>query len=142
MSFGIMVTLLAWMAQRLVSSKSPTRYDSDAPCEARTADDWNLRSFLNSERFSRQSLEGSFLMRSSVLFWNLLISLRATVPGRNLWGFLTPPVEAETFFACFEAITFLGALPPVFFLAVAWFLPFYIVEVFELLPLKFLFGIY
>ena len=28
MSLGIMVTLLAWMAQRLVSSKSPTRYAS------------------------------------------------------------------------------------------------------------------
>jgi hypothetical protein len=28
MSFGMMVTRLAWMAQRLVSSKSPTRYAS------------------------------------------------------------------------------------------------------------------
>jgi len=27
-------------------------------------------------------------------FWNLLISLRATVPGLNLWGFLTPPLWA------------------------------------------------
>jgi hypothetical protein len=24
------------------------------------------------------------------LFWNFLIYLRATVPGLNLWGFLTP----------------------------------------------------
>ena len=30
MSFGMMVTLLAWMAHKLVSSKRPTKYDSDA----------------------------------------------------------------------------------------------------------------
>lgn len=36
--------------------------------------------------------KGSFRMRSSVDFWYLLISRRATVPGLNLWGFLTPPV--------------------------------------------------
>jgi len=29
--------------------------------------------------------------KSSVDFWNLRISRRATVPGRNLWGFFTPP---------------------------------------------------
>ena len=32
MSRGIMVTLLAWMAQRLVSSNKPTRYASAASC--------------------------------------------------------------------------------------------------------------
>ena len=55
-----------------------------------------------------------------MLFWNLLISLRATVPGLNLCGFLTPPVAAwvDDFFACLWAMCFLGALPPVFFLAV------------------------
>ena len=41
--------------------------------------------------------KGSFLIRSSVDFWNLLISRNATVPGRYLCGFLTPPV-AGTFF--------------------------------------------
>src|SRR5438105_274911 len=101
MSFGMIVTLLAWMAQRLVSSKRPTKYDSDASWRARTADDWNLRSFLNSEAISLTSLwNGSFLIRSSVLFWNLLISLRATVPGLNLWGFLTPPDGDAVFLAC------------------------------------------
>ena len=30
MSLGMMVTRLAWIAHRLVSSKSPTRYASDA----------------------------------------------------------------------------------------------------------------
>ena len=52
-------------------------------------------------------------MRSSVLFWNLLISLRATVPGRNLWGFLTPPVAGADFLAALVASCFLGAFPPV-----------------------------
>ena len=42
----MMVTLLAWMAQRLVSSNNPTRYDSEASCKAKTADDWNLKSDL------------------------------------------------------------------------------------------------
>ena len=32
MSFGMMVTRFAWMAQRLVSSKRVTRYDSAASC--------------------------------------------------------------------------------------------------------------
>lgn len=51
-------------------------------------------------------------------FWYFLISLRATVPGLNLWGFLTPPVEAAVFLAALEAKCFLGAFCPVDFLAV------------------------
>uniref|UniRef100_A0A914LRP0 Uncharacterized protein n=1 Tax=Meloidogyne incognita TaxID=6306 RepID=A0A914LRP0_MELIC len=35
--FGMMVTRLAWIAHKLVSSKSPTRYASEASCKARTA---------------------------------------------------------------------------------------------------------
>ena len=38
--------------------------------------------------------KGSLRMRSSVDFWYRRISRRATVPGRNLWGFFTPPVAA------------------------------------------------
>ena len=38
--------------------------------------------------------KGSFRMRSSVDFWYRRISRSATVPGRNLWGFFTPPVAA------------------------------------------------
>merc|ERR1719498_912398 len=53
-------------------------YASAASWRARTADDWNLRSFLKSLAISLTSLwNGSFLMRSSVDFWNFLISLRA-----------------------------------------------------------------
>jgi len=64
--------------------------------------------------------KGSFLINSSVDFWNLLISLRATVPGLNLWGFLTPPLGWAwvLFLAALFASCFLGALAPVFFLAV------------------------
>ena len=52
-------------------------------------------------------------MRSSVDFWYLLISRKATVPGRYLCGFLTPPVAGALFLAAFVANCFLGALPPV-----------------------------
>lgn len=38
---------------------------------------------------------------------------RATVPGRYLWGFLTPPVVGADFRAALVANCFLGALPPV-----------------------------
>ena len=51
-------------------------------------------------------------------FWYLLISRRATVPGLYLWGFLTPPVAGALFLAALVASCFLGALPPVDFLAV------------------------
>ena len=43
-SFGWIVTRFAWMAARFVSSKSDTRYASDASCSAITADDWKRRS--------------------------------------------------------------------------------------------------
>jgi hypothetical protein len=40
------------------------------------------------------------------------------VPGLYLWGFLTPPVAGALFLAALVASCFLGALPPVDFLAV------------------------
>ena len=40
------------------------------------------------------------------------------MPGRKRWGFLTPPVDGAVFLAAFVANCFLGALPPVDFLAV------------------------
>ncbi|KAK3022612.1 hypothetical protein RJ639_045763 [Escallonia herrerae] len=114
-----MVTLLAWMAHRLVSSKRPTRYASAASCSAATAELWNRRSVLKSWAISLTSLwKGSFLINSSVLFWYFRISLSATVPGLNLCGFLTPPVAGADFLAALVASCFLGAFPPVDFLAV------------------------
>merc|ERR1712029_183856 len=79
-----------------------------------TAEDWNLRSVLKSWAISlTRRWNGSFLMRSSVDFWYLLISRRATVPGLYLWGFLTPPVAGADFLAALVANCFLGAFPPV-----------------------------
>ncbi len=57
-------------------------------------------------------------MRRSVDFWYLLISLKATVPGLYLCGFLTPPVAGADFLAALDAKALRGALPPVVFLAV------------------------
>ena len=98
-------------------------YDSEASWRARTADDWNLRSDLNSEATSLTNLwNGNFLTRSSVDFWYLLISLRATVPGLNLWVFLTPGVAGADFLAALCPIgVFLGTFPEVVvcFLAVS-----------------------
>ncbi|CAI0412737.1 unnamed protein product [Linum tenue] len=80
----MMVTLLAWIAQRLVSSNNPTKYASAASWRAETALLWNLRSVLKSWAISLTSLwNGSFRINSSVLFWYLRISLSATVPGLN-----------------------------------------------------------
>ena len=81
-SFGIIVTRLAWIAHRFVSSKRPTRYDSEASCSARMAVDWKRRSVLKSCAISRTSRwNGNLRMSNSVLFWYLRISLKATVPG-------------------------------------------------------------
>ncbi len=43
-SFGWIVTRLAWMAAKLVSSNNDTRYASAASCNAITAEDWKRRS--------------------------------------------------------------------------------------------------
>merc|ERR1712080_328985 len=48
MSLGMMVTRLAWIAHKLVSSNSPTRYASLASWRAPMAADWNLKSVLKS----------------------------------------------------------------------------------------------
>ena len=61
-------------------------------------------------------------MRSSVDFWYRRISRSATVPGLYRCGFLTPPAAAGADLrAALAASCFLGALPPVDFLAVCFF---------------------
>ena len=99
----MMVTLLAWIAHKLVSSNKPTKYASDASCKAKTAEDWNRKSVLKSWAISLTKR------------WNgyFRISLNATVPGRYLCGFLTPPVAGADLRAALVASCFLGALPPV-----------------------------
>ena len=119
-SLGIIVTLFAWMAHRLVSSKRPTMYASQASWMANTAWLWNLRSLLYSVAISLTSLwKGSLRMRSSVDFWNFRISRRATVPGRKRCGFLIPlSVTLAVLRADFWASCLRGALEPVFLRAV------------------------
>ncbi|CAG9321321.1 unnamed protein product [Blepharisma stoltei] len=109
----MIVTLLAWIAQRFESSYKPTKNASAASWRAKTAELWNLKSLLYSWASSLTSLwNGSFLIRSSVLFWYFRISLNATVPGLNRWGFLTPAIEdADSFLAALEANCFLGVFP-------------------------------
>jgi hypothetical protein len=43
---------------------------------------------------SRSSVQDLNVENRTTYFWYRLISLRATVPGLYLWGFLTPPVAA------------------------------------------------
>ena len=70
MSFGMMVTRLAWMAHRLASSNNPTRYASVASWRHSTAADWNRRSVLISWAISLTTLwKGNFRMSSAVLPW-------------------------------------------------------------------------
>ena len=105
MSLGIIVTCFACMAQRLASSMRPTTYASAASCRHIMALPWKHRSYLpTSWAISWTSHEkGSFLIRSSVLFWNHWISQRATVPGWYFLVFLTFPALRNSF---------QGALPP------------------------------
>ena len=109
-----MVTRLAWIAHKLVSSKRPTRYASDASWSARTAEDWNRKSVLKSCAISRTRRWNGELADQE--FRGLLvrrISRSATVPGRYLCGFLTPPVAGADLRAALVASCLRGALPPV-----------------------------
>merc|ERR1719147_74172 len=109
------------MAHKLVSSIKPTKKASEASCSAMTALDWNRRSVLKSCAISRtKRWNGSLRNNSSVDFWYLLISRRATVPGLYRCGFFTPPVAGALFLAAFVASCFLGAFPPVDFRAVCF----------------------
>ena len=105
MSLGIIVTHFACMAQRLASSMGPTKYASAASCRHIMALPWKQKSYFpTSWAISWTSHEkGSFLIRSSVLFWNCQISQRATVPGLYFLVFFTLPAWRNSFW---------GALPP------------------------------
>ena len=117
----MMVTLFAWIAHKLVSSNKPTKYASAASCIARTADPWKRKSPLKSCAISLTNLwKGNLRIKSSVDFWYFLISLKATVPGRYLCGFFTPPAVGACLRAALVASCFLGALPPVDLRAVCY----------------------
>ena len=93
------------MVQRLASSMRPTIYASAASCRHIMVLPWKHKSYLPTSRaISWTSHEKvSFLIRSSVLFWNCWIPLRAAVPSRYFLGFLTLPAWMNSFW---------GALPP------------------------------
>ena len=115
-SLGIIVTLLAWMAQRLMSSMRPTKYASTASYRHKMACPWKHRSYLSTSRAFLQTNheKGNFWIRSSMLLWNQQMSRRATIPSWYFQAFFT--------FLAFKN-SFLGALPPTvgwsFFLAVS-----------------------
>ena len=81
MSYGIIVTLFAWIAHKLACSISPTRKASLASCNAKTAE---LCSFRPSLHFCMTSLtnlwKGTLLMRRLAPFWYFWISFRACIP--------------------------------------------------------------
>ena len=116
---------LVCMAQRLVSSKILTMYASVA-WRATMASAVNLHSPL--PKFWANShtncWNGSFLIRSLVDFWYLLISQRAMVPGLYQCGFLTPPIAATAaLFLAAAAVLIdlaLGCFPPVGFFGVCF----------------------
>ena len=88
----MMVTRLAWMAHRLASSNSLTRYASAASWRHSIAADWNRRSVLKSWAISLTNLwKGNFRMSSAEVFWKWRMSCRATVPALYLWGFTCLP---------------------------------------------------
>ena len=105
MSLSIIVTLLACIVQRLVSSMRPTIYASAASCRHIIALPWKCKSYLPTSRaISWTNHEkGSFQIRSSVLFWNHQISQRATLSGQYFLVFFTFPAWRNSFW---------GALPP------------------------------
>ena len=69
MSFGMIVTRFAWIAHKLVSSNRPTRYASEASCNARIAVLWKRKSVLKSWAISRtRRWKGNLRINKSVLF--------------------------------------------------------------------------
>ncbi len=98
-----MVTQLPCIAHKLVLLKSSTMKYLVASWRARRAV-LCIRMSLFLELACNISLrrcwKGAFLIMRSVFFWNFRISLRATVPGRQQWGFLTAIVG---FFAAAHA---------------------------------------
>ena len=82
-----------------------TTYASAASCRHMMVLPWKHKSYFPTSRaISWTNCEkGSFLIRSSVLFWNCQISQRATVPGQYFLVFFTFPAWRNSFW---------GALPP------------------------------
>ncbi len=97
-SLGKIVTLLPCIAQRLVSSNSPTKYASADSWRASSAEAWKRISVLKFVAISlTRRWNGAFRIKSSVDFWYLRISRRATVPGLHRCFFFWPSAGAAVF---------------------------------------------
>ena len=112
MSLTFTVTRFPWIAIRLLCSNILIRNASEASCRARRACGVTRNVCVEdicwkTSRTSRWN--GSFRIKSSVDFWYLRISRRATVPGRNFLGLLIRPIDC--FFVVFPS--------PLSFLAVS-----------------------
>ena len=130
MSFSIMVTLFVHIAHKLVSLNNSTKYTSTASCNAITTAGDTLNTIppcsMSCTISCTKCLKGALLIKSSVDFWYLLISLIATVPGLYLLCF--PSVLGSLPLQCLAlalaAATFLASFwnsvgaPVVAFLAV------------------------
>ena len=108
-----------WKVQRLVSSKSPTKYASVAYCRVKMAHTWKCMSYLPTSRAISwtRCKKGSLHIRRSVLFWNCQILWRATVPGWYLWGIFTFPAFRNSFCGTLPSIVghsfiLAGSSPP------------------------------
>merc|ERR1712098_72514 len=113
-SLACKVTLLAWMQWHWASSNTVLTHISIACCRHNIAALSNLSSALNPWGHSLTSLwKGRRRVKHSVLFWYLLTSLRATVPGLKRWGFLSPPVAGAVLRATLVVSCLRGAFPPV-----------------------------
>ena len=128
-SLSLQVTRLACRQHRFASSKRPTKYDSAASWTANSAWVWNLIVWSRSCAISLTTLWTEALgSKSLVERWNLLTSLRATVPAlfRLLTPSLTPP---------YAGAVFLMVLPPLagifLVLALAAILDFGIVQLYQ-----------
>ena len=98
-SLGIIVTLFACMVQMLAYSMRLTIYASAASCRHIMVLPWKCKWYLPTSRAISQTncKKRSFLMRTSVLFWNCQISWRATVPGWYFLVFFTLPAWRNSF---------------------------------------------
>ena len=141
MSLGMIVTLFTCMAHKLTSSNNPTRYASAASWSALNACGATLNPSQNSCMISRTNLlNGAWRINNSVVFWYLLISRKATVPGRNLRFFFpcfaTAFLAAAALLAAAKVCTFPPPSPLVcgvaFFFAVC-----FVRAIFVVLPQKF-----
>ena len=83
---SLIVTLLAWIAHKLQSSKRPTMKASEASCSASRAS--AVQRYGSTETVFPISLtslaKGSLRSSRSVVFWYFRISISALVPGLYL----------------------------------------------------------